>query len=133
MLNPSLWFGFLLRNLRLLGALSVLVSAVTWGIDLAGLVHKCPYCQVQRSAIGLAGLLLMLPNPRHWIGQLSVAAISFFGSHVASAQMFLVYRNVTTGKASNPMNFVLALAALIILVTLTRLVFTNAPSDADKE
>lgn len=120
-------FNWARRNLRVLGLLAIFVSVVTWGIDLAGWVPKCPFCQVQRSAIGIVGILMMFPDPRVWWVRFGGAAICFFGANVASAQLFLVFRNLTSGQPSNPVNLVLAAAALFILVGQALLLFTNKP------
>lgn len=124
-------YDVLRRNLRLLGALAIAISLATWAIDLAGLVHKCPYCQVQRTAIGLAGLFMMLPDPRLWWIRFVTTAICFMGAHVAAAQLFLVYRNLTSGRPSDPVNLVLAGAALFILVGQALLLFSARPAGRD--
>ena len=108
--------GFLDRNLRLLGILAVLVCAVTWWIDLAGLVHECVYCRTQRTAIGLVGLIMVFPDPRRWWLRYPALCIGILGAHVAAAQLFLVIRNLSSGEPSNPMNLILATGALGVLV-----------------
>ena len=123
-------YDWLTRNLRLLGALAILVCIVTWIIDLAGWVHLCPYCRVQRSAIGIVGILMMLPDPRLWWLRYGGLAVCFLGAHVAAAQLFLVFRNLTSGQPSNPVNLVLAAGALFILTGQALLLFTRAPDRA---
>ena len=115
--------GFLSRNLRLLGALAVLVCIVTWWIDLSGLVHECVYCRTQRTAIGLVGLIMLLPDPRRWWLRYPALCIGFLGAHVAAAQLFLVIRNLNAGDPSNPMNMILAAGALGILIGQALLLF----------
>lgn len=107
---------FLSRNLRLLGTIEVLVCLVTWWIDLSGLVHECVYCRVQRTAIGLVGLMMLLPDPRRWWLRYAALCIGFLGAHVAAAQLFLVIRNLNAGDPSNPVNMILAAGALGILI-----------------
>ncbi|WP_155293980.1 disulfide bond formation protein B [Pseudomonas putida group bacterium ESBL64] len=46
----------------LIGALAVLVSVSAWITDFASIVYPCPYCRIQRSIIGLLGLLILLGN-----------------------------------------------------------------------
>ena len=121
---------WLSRNLRLLGVLAILICLVTWALDLAGLVYACPYCQVQRTAIGAAGVAMLLPDPRVWWVRYGVTVVCFLGAHVASAQLFLVYRNLTSGQLSNPVNLVLATGALFILVGQAMLLFTPKPEEA---
>ncbi len=124
-------YDFLRGHLRLLGALAIAICLVTWAIDLAGLVHKCPYCQVERSAIGIAGVFMMLPDPRLWWVRFVTTAVCFMGAHVAAAQLFLVYRNLTSGRPSDPVNLVLASAALFILVGQALLVLGPKPAAKD--
>ena len=131
-MNLDRMYTFLRGNLRALGAFAVATCVLTWAIDLSGLVHKCPYCQVQRSAIGIAGVLMMLPDPRYWLLRMSVAVVCFLGAHVAAAQIFLVYRNMTSGQPSNPLNLVLAASALVILVGQALLVLSDDPHELDK-
>jgi hypothetical protein len=123
----SVLHDWLCRNLRLLGAAAILVSLATWAIDLAGLVHTCPYCQVQRTAIGLVGVAMVFPDPRVWWLRFGALAVAFMGAHVAAAQLFLVYRNLTSGQPSNPVNLVLAAGALFILVGQALLLFSKKP------
>ena len=116
---------WLSHNLRLLGILAILVCLVTWWMDLAGLVHECPYCRVQRTAIGVAGMLMVLPNPRSWWVRCGGATVCVFGANVASAQLFLVFRNLMSGQTSNLLNLFLATSALLILVGQALLLFTD--------
>jgi hypothetical protein len=122
--------NWMCRNLRLLGALAILVCIVTWIVDLMGWVHLCPYCRMQRSAIGIVGILMMLPDPRLWWIRYGGIAVCFLGAHVASAQLFLVFRNLTSGQPSNPVNLVLATGALFILVGQALLLWTKKPGPA---
>lgn len=126
--------NFLARNLRLLGALAVLVCIVTWWTDLSGLVHECVYCRTQRTAIGLVGLIMLLPNPRRWWLRYPALCICFLGAHVAAAQLFLVIRNLNAGEPSNPMNMILAAGALGVLIGQVLLLFMPAEArTADKK
>ncbi|MDH3241554.1 MAG: hypothetical protein OEO83_12910 [Alphaproteobacteria bacterium] len=129
-MGATILLVWLRANLRLLGALAVLVSLVTWATDLGGWVYACPYCRVQRSAIGVVGLLMLLPDPRMWWIRYGAAAICFLGAHVAAAQIFLVFRNMTSGQPSNPVNLVLATGALFILVGQALLLFSRRPTDS---
>jgi len=116
--------GFLSRNLRLLGILAIAVCAVTWWTDLAGLVHECVYCRTQRTAIGVVGLFMILPNPRIWWLRYPAVCVAVLGAHVAAAQLFLVIRNLNAGEPSNPMNMILAAGALGVLIGQALLLFT---------
>jgi hypothetical protein len=132
-MEATILLDWLRSNLRLLGALAILVCIVTWVIDLGGWVHTCPYCRVQRSAIGLAGILMLLPDPRIWWIRYGAVAVCFLGAHVAAAQIFLVFRNLTSGQPSNPVNLILASGALFILVGQALLLFTARPGDGTRK
>jgi len=43
-MGATILLDWLRANLRLLGALAILVSLVTWAMDLGGWVYACPYC-----------------------------------------------------------------------------------------
>ncbi len=111
------------RNLRALGILAVAVAAASWWMDIAGLVHGCVYCRTQRTAIGIVGLLMVLPDPRAWWLRYPAAAFCFLGASVAVDQIFLVIRNLSAGKDSNPVNLVLASGALFVLIGQALLLF----------
>lgn len=115
------------RHIRLLGAAAIVLSLATWWTDIAGLVVECVYCRTQRTAIGLAGLLMLFPDPRQWWVRWPVAAICFLGASVAVDQIFLIIRNVSAGKQLNALNLVLAGAALMILIGQALLVFMKKP------
>ena len=124
---------FLSRNLRLLGALAIAIAAVTWWMDIAGIVHECVFCRTQRTAIGIAGLLMVLPDPRAWWVRYPAAAVCFLGASVAVDQIFLVIRNLSAGRESDPMNLILAAGALLVLVGQALLLFMpQQPPTADK-
>ncbi len=114
-------------NLRAIGILAVVVCAVTWWMDLSGMVHECIYCRTQRTAIGAAGLLLLFPDPRQWWIRWPMAAVCFLGADVAVDQIFLVIRNLSGGRESNPMNLILATGSLFVLTGIALLVFTKQP------
>lgn len=122
----NILLDFLSRNLRLLGVLAIAIAAVTWWMDIAGLVPECVYCRTQRTAIGIAGLLMILPDPRAWWVRYPAAAVCFLGASVAVDQIFLVIRNLSAGRESDPMNLILASGALFVLVGQALLLFMPA-------
>jgi hypothetical protein len=126
-MNTQALLDWILRHVRLLGLLAILVCLVTWAMDLTGLVYTCPYCRLQRTAIGAVGVLMMFPDPRVWWVRYGAAAICFLGANVASAQLFLVFRNLTSGQPSNPLNLILATGALFALVGQALILFTKKP------
>lgn len=66
---------------------SIFICIVTWGLELAGLVYACPYCQVQRTMIGLVGIILLLPW-KNIITDYFTLVFGGFGAYVAALQMF---------------------------------------------
>lgn len=108
------------RNIRLLGAIAILVCIGTWAVDLADLVYHCPYCRTQRSVIGLLGLMMILPHPGHWMSRYIGTVIGVLGLVVAAEQHFGGWKRIWAGKFSfgeqwyiNP--FLLAGLALFII------------------
>jgi hypothetical protein len=123
-------YSLLTRHIRILGAVALAVCIVTWWMDLTGLVFECVYCRTQRTAIGIAGILLMFPNPRAWWVRYPASAVCFLGASVAAAQLFLVIRNVSSGKPLNVEVVILATGALFALVGMAMILFTPKPPDA---
>lgn len=96
---------------RPLGVFSIIASAFTWWLDLAQLVHACPYCQTQRSVIGLLGVMLLIRKPGH-VTNFIALVLGFYGAHVAAEQVFSNFMRSTWGQ----INIYLASAALIFII-----------------
>lgn len=118
----------LLRHRRWVGLAAIIVSLFTWTVDLTGLVYACPYCRAQRTTIGLLGILLMLPNPAHWVVRYLSAVLALFTLSVASTQHFAGWIKILSGKFSwgeqwyvNP--WMLSGFALFIITGLTLLIW----------
>lgn len=90
----------LLRHRRWVGLAAILLAAATWTIDLTGLVYACPYCRVQRTVIGLLGLLLILPDPAHWLSRYLSAVFAVFGLSVGATQHFRGWAKIMKGEFS---------------------------------
>lgn len=88
----------LLRRRRLVGLIAIAISLLTWAVDLAGLVYLCPYCRTQRTVIGLLGVLILLPNPAHWLVRYLTAVLAIFGLVVGSTQHFRGWARIMSGK-----------------------------------
>jgi hypothetical protein len=101
----------IMHHMRLLGSIAIFISAFTWGLELTHWVAPCPYCQTQRTMIGLLGILMFLPDYRY-VSQFLAATLGLFGIHVASAQIFM---NVSARTFDN-IFFILATCALCIMV-----------------
>ena len=122
----------IIRFIRPLGILAIIISVGTWAVDIADLVYHCPYCQTQRSVIGILGIFMLLPNPGHWIIRYVGAVFGFLGAEVASAQIFLNLRNVFAGEFvwETPFyleSFMLASFALFIIIGQVLLLFLYHP------
>ncbi len=87
----------LLRYRLFVGIAALVICILTWAVDLTGLVYICPYCRVQRTVIGLLGILLMLPNPAHWIVRYLSAVLAVFGLVVAATQHFRGWSRIMGG------------------------------------
>ncbi len=70
-----------------LGYLGIAVCVFTWALELMELVYRCPYCQVQRTAIGILGVLLVIGR-RNIVTLYITLGVGFFGAHVAATQVF---------------------------------------------
>lgn len=90
----------LLQRRRIVAVAALLVCILTWAVDLSGLVYECPYCRSQRTVIGLLGLLLLLPNPAHWLVRYLSAIFAAFGVTVASTQHFRGWARIMSGEFS---------------------------------
>ena len=123
-------------RLRLIGLLAFVVGGVAWALDLTGTVYECPYCRAQRTAIALLGIILMLPNPRHWILRFIGSVIAFLGAFVAAFQNFNGWKKISAGTFTfNEKiyvdSFLLSGCALFIIIGLTWLLMLPPPEPAD--
>lgn len=85
------------ERVRFIGLAAIIISIVAWYADITGLVYECPYCRLQRTVIGLLGLLLVMPNPGHWISRYIGLVVGFLGAHVAAAQNFKGWAKISAG------------------------------------
>lgn len=127
----------LLRYRVFVGLAAIALSAVTWGVDLAELVYQCPYCRVQRSVIGLLGLILLLPWYGHWLARYVAAVLAVFGLQVAGAQHFMGWAKISGGTFEwgerwfiNP--WMLSGFALFIITALVLLIWRGARAEAQR-
>src|SRR5690606_20835866 len=86
------------RHLRLIAALAIALSVFTWAVDLAGLVYTCPYGRAQRTVIGVLGLLMLVPDPRHWPVRWMAATFAAFGLVVGITHNFSHWRRINAGE-----------------------------------
>jgi len=88
---------FYIKNIHILGLMFVTVSLVAWGSELLGHVYVCPYCRLQRTVIGLLGLLMAVKGLHHWITAYISLVLGFMGAHVAAAQHFMGWKKISAG------------------------------------
>ncbi len=89
--------GFYTNNIKYIGVLSLFISVVAWAVDLTGMVYECPYCRTQRTVIGLLGIIMLMPNPTHWILKYLASVLAFFGAFVAASQNFMGWKKISGG------------------------------------
>ena len=121
-------FNFYIKNKFWLGLFAVTASAITWTTEFTGIVYVCPYCQVQRSIIGLLGIVLMTPLAKFWISKFMANVIGFFGAVVAANQQFIAWKKISAGTFSFKENLVLdpfILSGLAITFILFQLLVLN--------
>jgi hypothetical protein len=116
----------LAANLRTLGVFAILLCVGTWALDLAEWVHPCVYCRTQRTAIGLVGVVMLLPNPRIWWARYPAAVFCFFGAHVAVSQLFMIVKSINGGEPFGALNLFMASGSLCTLIGQALLLFMRA-------
>lgn len=99
----------------LIGITAILISLITWTLDLSHLVEICIYCRIERTIIGILGIIILLPLPRDLQNYFSLV-FGFFGGSVVSHHIFLLIDYHTYH-----LEFLLALCALLIIVALVYL------------
>ncbi len=121
-------------RLRLIGFIALIISIVAWASDITGFVYECPYCRTQRTVIGILGILLMLPNPHHWIIRFIGSVFAFLGAVVAANQNFMGLKRISAGTFEfhdriyiDP--FLLSGCALFIIIGLTWLLVITPNSE----
>ena len=123
---------FLWKHTRLIGIAAIAVSLLTWISEFMGVVYECPYCRVQRTVIGLLGLLVLLPRPFHWTVRYLASVIGAFGFSVGSTQHFGGWRRMmagefTWGEQWYVNSWLLSACALFMISGLVLLIWAREP------
>lgn len=124
-------YQFYQQHIRALGIVAIVVSLGAWSLDWFDVVYKCPYCRVQRSVIGLLGLV-MLSGTSHFIVKYFSTVVGFFGLSVASTQHFRGWLRVHKGEFEwySPFyldSFLLSFLAICIIVAQVWIVCLRKP------
>jgi len=88
----------LLRNRRLVAAGVMIVVLFTLALDVAGMVHPCPYCRTQRAALGVLSLLLLLGAQDRLFGRYIALLAGAFGLIVGVTQNFNHIKKINNGS-----------------------------------
>jgi hypothetical protein len=70
---------------------------LAWYMDVLNIVYDCPYCRIERTVIGLLGILLMLPHINGFVKYLS-GTLGGFGFIIASLQNFMGWKAISEGS-----------------------------------
>lgn len=97
------------RNCKKMGFILTLLSLAAWMTEWVGLVNVCPYCQVERTIIGILGIMMML-EIRPFIANSLTVLFGFIGMQVATSQLFMHFHENSYSEKT-PM----VIAALIIM------------------
>ncbi|KGJ95140.1 disulfide bond formation protein B [Colwellia psychrerythraea] len=87
-----------IKQSKIIALIAIVIAIIAWLMDVSGMVYECPYCRVQRSVIGILGLILVLPISSHWLGKYAALVIGFFGAVVAANQHFMGWKKVSAGE-----------------------------------
>ncbi|MEM9600929.1 MAG: hypothetical protein AAF926_07895 [Pseudomonadota bacterium] len=119
----------ILKYRRWIGVIAILICIWAWSVEILGWTYICPFCRVQRTVIGLLGVMMLFPIYGHWLARYFGATFGFFGAYVAARQHFGGWRRISSGefKWHDPIyydSFLLAGAALFIISALVMLLWT---------
>ncbi|TWT23676.1 hypothetical protein FQY83_03385 [Luteimonas marina] len=113
---------YFVRHARAIGALSIAVCLLTWGLDYFEFVGPCIYCRIQRTLIGILGVFLFLPAFGGWFVRLGLNMLALFGAVVAANQHFIVWDKIAKGelfylyKLPHDNSFILSFLAIGVFI-----------------
>lgn len=127
----------LLLNRRLVGAVVLAIVLFTLVLDIAGLVHPCPYCRMQRFALGVISIVLLFRFYNALLSRYIVAVFGMMGLVVGIMQNFNHLKKMNKGEfdwsaLSIGHPWVLSGLAILTLVWLFFLVFDLDKSPSRK-
>ncbi|MFD0846867.1 disulfide bond formation protein B [Sphingosinicella xenopeptidilytica] len=127
----------LLLNRRLVGAVVLAIVLFTLALDVTGLVHPCPYCRMQRFALGVISIVLLFRFYNALLSRYIVAVVGMMGLVVGIMQNFNHLKKMNKGEfdwsaLSIGHPWVLSGLAILTLVWLFFLVFDLDKSPSRK-
>lgn len=115
----------LARLAKIVGLISLLICLITWAMDLKEMVVQCIYCRNERTAIGLLGILLLLPVYPFITRYLGLVA-GFYGASVSAQHIMLIMNHSHFDSPQLPFTT----AALFIIIGLVYLIFNLEKKDS---
>ncbi|MEN5285921.1 hypothetical protein ABE494_08240 [Stenotrophomonas lactitubi] len=85
------------QRTRLAGAVCVVICIAAWSIEWSGYAYVCPYCRVQRSVIGILGLMMLVGRPRNFLACHLSLVMGGFAFVVAATQHFMGWKMISAG------------------------------------
>ena len=82
----------------MVAAFVLLVVLGTLALDIAGLVHPCPYCRVQRFALGVLSIILLLKGYDRLLPRYVAAVMGLMGLVVGMTQNFNHIKKMNAGE-----------------------------------
>lgn len=124
------------KNTRTVAVVAIAICAIAWILEFTAYVYVCPYCRVQRTVIGVLGLILLLPIASHWVSKYAALVIGFFGAVVGANQHFSGWRKISSGEFEFAKNividpFLLSGAAITIIIGLVALILFKSATPPD--
>lgn len=106
----------------IIGIISIIISIIAWLMDLYGFVYSCPYCQTERTVIGIIGIAMIFNNYKNLYYYFSINLIALIGIITAINQQFLGIAKISSGKIESVFSppiyenpFLLSSAALVYI------------------
>lgn len=87
-----------LLNRRMVGGAVLAVVLFTLALDVAGLVYPCPYCRVQRFALGVIALIIMMKSYDALLWRYIAAVVGVMGLVVGVSQNFNHIKKINNGS-----------------------------------
>lgn len=91
-------FRSALLNRCIVGGAILVVVLFTLAVDVAGLVYPCPYCRVQRFALGVIALIMMMKSYDALLWRYITAVVGMMGLVVGISQNFNHIKKINNGS-----------------------------------